>query len=346
MPIVSQVYDYVIGVDTHARTHTLVVLNAAGAKLAADTFPTSAPGLARAQAWMIRHAGGRVLVAMEGTGSYGAGFTDRLLHAGITVVETKPPKRADRPAGKSDAIDAEHAARHVLSTPCPQLLTPRKHDGDQAALRVLLTIRLAKTKTRTALTNALIALLRGHDLDYDARRKPSHAQIRTIAGWRPRTSDPDWLATIRTEATNTAKAIIAADKELTANNTNLTRHVTNTAAWLLAEPGIGPFVAANLIIAYSSPGRIHSEAAFARLAGIAPIPASSGNTNRYRLHRGGDRQLNHAIWVITKSRKQYHNDTKTYVAKRTAEGKTKNEITRCLKRHIIRQLFRKIQQHA
>lgn len=343
MTIVSQHYDHVIGVDTHARTHTLVIVDRAGARREAATFPTSGAGLRRAHSWITRNASGRKLIAMEGTGSYGATFADLLSRAGLEVTETKPPKAGVRRAGKSDVIDAEHAARHVLSQPLDRLMTPRKHDGDQAALRVLLTARRAKTKEKTATINALIALLRGFALGIDARTALTAAQILQIAGWRTRTTDTDAVTTIRTEAISMAGAITIKDAELAANMTGLKKHVTALAPWLLEENGIGPFAAAQLIVSWSHRDRIRSEAAFARLAGAAPIPASSGNTTRHRLHRGGDRQLNHALWVIANSRMNTDATTKGYVLKRTAEGKTRKEICRNLKRYIARAMFRKLQ---
>lgn len=343
MTIVAHHFDHVIGVDTHARTHTLVVLDAAGVRLKADTFPTSAQGLARAEAWIKRTAGGQVLVAMEGTGSYGALFADLLTRGGITVVETKPPRRASRRGGKSDDIDAEAAARFALAMPVERLATPRRGQGDRAAIQVLLTGRRARNTERTATINLLTALLRTHDLGIDARHPLSAATIDTIARWRPRTTDTPAQTTIRAEAISDAQAIQAKDIELAANLAGLHRHVTALAPWLLAEKGIGPVAAAQLLASFSHKGRIRSEAAFARLAGVAPIPASSGNTTRHRYHRGGDRQLNNALWVIAFSRSTTDQRTLDYIAKRTAEGKTRKEILRCLKRYIARATFRKLQ---
>jgi Transposase IS116/IS110/IS902 family./Transposase. len=344
--IVSRHYDHVIGVDTHSRTHTLVVLDASGALLASDTFPASGPGLARAHAWILRHAPGRVLVAMEGTGSYGATFCDLLIEEGIEVTETKPPKRGSRRAGKSDAIDAEHAARHVLCQPVERLLIPRTHGGDQAALRVLLTARRAKNMEKTATSNALIALLRSFSIGIDARQGLTGQQILQIAAWRPRPTDTAGIATIRAEATSMARNILQKKSELTANQTGLIKHVSALAPWLLAESGVGAFVAAQLLVSWSMKERIRSEAAFARLAGAAPVPASSGNTTRNRLHRGGDRQLNHALWVIASTRMLHDENTKTYTAKRTATGHSRRETLRNLKRYIARSLFRKLQATA
>lgn len=343
MTIVAHRFDHVIGVDTHARTHTLVVLDAAGVRLKADTFPTSPAGLARARAWIKRTTGGEVLVAMEGTGTYGALFADLLAGDGITVAETKPPRRASRRGGKSDDIDAEAAARFALALPVEKLTVPRRGVGDRAAIQVLLTGRRAKNTERTATINLLIALLRTHDLGIDARHTLSAATIDTIAGWRPRSTDSPAQATIRAEATNCARAIRTKDAELAANLDGLNRHVSALAPWLLTEKGIGPVAAAQILASFSHKGRIRSEAAFARLAGVAPIPASSGNTTRHRYHRGGDRQLNHALWVIAFSRSNCEQRTLDYIAKRTAEGKTRKEILRCLKRYIARSTFRKLQ---
>ncbi|WP_308466613.1 IS110 family RNA-guided transposase [Rathayibacter soli] len=346
MPIVSQLvwqqYDHVIGVDTHARTHTLAVLSSAGALLKSATFPTSKPGLDRAYAWMLREAPGHTLVAMEGTGSYGATFTDLLSAHRVEVTETKPPKRGVRRAGKSDVIDAEHAARHALALPVDRLMIPRTHHGDQAALRVLLTSRKALQKNKTATSNALTALLRGFPLGIDARKKLTKAQIGQVAAWRTRSTDTPAQNTIRAEATRMAQEIHTRQGEIATINAKLTIHVTALAAWLLEENGLGPFTAAQLLVSFSAHGRIRSEAAFARLAGVAPIPASSGNTTRHRLHRGGDRQLNHALYIIASHRMLNDEPTKAYTAKRQEQGHNRRETLRNLKRHIARSIFRKL----
>lgn len=346
MPIVSQLvsqqYDHIIGVDTHARTHTLAVLSSAGALLKSATFPASKPGMNRAYAWMLREAPGHTLVAMEGTGSYGATFSDLLTAHQVEVTETKPPKRGVRRAGKSDVIDAEHAARHALALPVDRLMIPRTHDGDQAALRVLLTSRKALQKNKTATSNALTALLRGFHLGIDARKKLTKAQISQVAAWRTHPSDTPAQETIRTEATRMARQIQTREDEIAAIMTRLTTHVTALAPWLLEENGVGPFAAAQLLVSFSAKGRIRSEAGFARLAGVAPIPASSGNTTRHRLHRGGDRQLNHALWVIASHRVLNDDNTKAYVAKRQEQGHNRRETLRNLKRHIARSMFRKL----
>lgn len=347
MTIVPQHFSHVIGVDTHAKTHTLVALDRLGVMhRPPQTFPTNSAGLKRAHAWITRETTGPVLVAMEGTGSYGAQFCDLLTHAGVRVTETKPPKHGVRRAGKSDPIDAEHAARYALALPLERLITPRNHAGSHAALTVLLTARTALKKNRSAANNRLTALLRGYGFGLDVRLALTDAQVTLVATWRVHRSDTIGMATIRAEATREAQDILRRDSEITANEKGLRQHAMILAPELLAEHGVGPFVAAQLIVAWSHRGRIRSEAAFARFAGIAPIPASSGNTTRHRLHRGGDRALNNALWVTAFYR--YHHDpaTAAYVVRKTAEGKTPREIQRLLKRYIARRLFRVLEATA
>jgi transposase len=322
-----------------------MVLDSHGITHATTTFPTSPAGLKRAHAWMLRSAPGKILAAMEGTGTYGAQLTDLLTQHGIAVAEARPPKRTSRRAGKSDLIDAELAARYALNLPTDRIIQPRTHTGDHAALSVLLTARNAISVARTATINQLTALLRNHGLGIDARHSLTPAQIVHVSQWRAHPSDNPGTATIRHEAIREAHEILRRDNELAHNKDGLTAHVTAIAPWLLDEFAVGPFVAAELLIAYSHKGRIHSEAAFARLAGVAPIPASSGNTTRYRLHHGGDRQLNRALWVTAFYRYYHDPETMKYVEKRTAQGKNRAEILRLLKRYIARSLFRKIDAH-
>jgi transposase len=314
-----------------------------GAAGPSETFPTSTAGLKRAHTWMLKNAPGKILAAVEGTGSYGAQFADLLTREGITVSETKPPKRGVRKAGKSDAIDAEHAARYALSLPLEKVNPLRARTGDRVALQVLLTARHQISAARTATINQLTALLRGFDLGIDARKPLTAKQIAEIAAWHQRPSDDGATAVIRAEAIRQAKEIRTRDTELEHNMGGLTKHVETIAPRLLDESGVGPVSAAQIIASWSHPGRVRSEAAFARMGGVAPIPASSGNTIRHRLHRGGDRGLNRALWVIAFNRYYRHEETIAYVAKRTAEGKTRTEILRSLKRYISRAIYRKLE---
>jgi transposase len=263
-----------------------------------------------------------------------------LTAADIDVCEARPPKRATRAGhGKSDEIDAIAAARTVLASDVGHLATPRA-DGVRSALRVLLVARQAMDSRRTADRNTLNALLRSFNLGIDARRPVTDAQLRTVSAWRARPTDDNATSAIRDEARRLATSIIDLGRQLDTNHTALTTHVTELAAELLTLRGVGPVTAAIILTVYSHNGRIRSEAAFANLAGVAPIPASSGNTARHRLNRYGDRQLNKALDVIARSRMTCDERTKEFVTRRTSQGSTPREIRRLLKRYIARQLFR------
>ncbi|WP_415854101.1 IS110 family transposase [Sinomonas sp. G460-2] len=341
MTIVAERYEHVIGVDTHARTHTYAILDAGTGRTAdSATFPTSPAGLGRAVAWIQRRTAGNVLVAIEGTGSYGANLARTLQSEGIAVCDVRPPRRASRAGrGKSDEIDAVAAARTALASEAEALAAPRA-DGLRSALRVLLVARRAIDVRRTSDRNMLTALLRSFDLGVDARKPLTDAQVRTVAAWRARPSDDTAMRTIREEGRRLAASVIDLTSQMEDNHTALGKHVDELAPGLLDVHGVGPVSAAIVLTAYSHKGRVRSEAAFAALAGAAPLPASSGNTVRHRLNRGGDRQLNRALEVIARVRMSNHAETRAYVERRTLEGKSRREIRRCLKRYIARQLFR------
>jgi transposase len=344
MAVVAQEFEYVIGVDTHAATHSLAVVAAAtGAALSKAKFPTSPAGPGRAVDWIARHAPGKRLVCIEGTGSYGATLTRLLIERGQDVCEVKPPARTARAGkGKTDDIDAVAAARGVLSVDTDYLISPRA-DRVRAGVRVLLAARKSSDGRRTADRNALTMLLRTYDLGVDARRALTEPQLEQIAAWRARPSDDAATATIRGEARRLARAAQAADTELANNHKVLDAHVRQLVPGLLEIPGLGPVTGGIVLAAWSHHGRIRTEAAFASLAGAAPFPASSGNTVRHRLSRNGDRQLNRALDVIARVRMSNDPATRVYVERRSAEGRTRREIRRCLKRYIARQIVRQLQ---
>jgi transposase len=345
MAIVAELFEHVVGIDTHARTHTYcLVAGATGAVVDAATFPTSKAGHARAISWILRRTRGSVLAAVEGTSSYGAGITTALVEGGFDVAEVRPAARTTHAhTGKSDTLDAEAAARAVLGRDYDTLAKPRQ-SGPRAALRVLLASRSIIDQQRTANRNALTALLRTIDLDVDARNPLTDAQVRAIAVWRPgrRAAVTDPLTVARREARRLAVAVLEQSTLLKQNHRELHQLANALAPGLQDQPGIGPVTAAIIICAYSHHGRVRSEAAFAALGGIAPIPASSGNTSRHRLTRSGDRQLNRAFDVIVRTRMSYHPATRDYVARRRAEGRTNREIRRCLKRYACRAVFRQL----
>ena len=337
---VARSYRFVVGVDTHAATHSYAILNAAGAVLDEQTFPTTPPGIARAREWIARRTDGDldgVLVAAEGTGSYGAVLAASLAEVGYRVVEAPTPRR-ERGRGKTDAMDAITAARNTLTMAVARL-RDRRGGQDQVALQVLTTAREQLNAERLRAINALTALVRAHDLGIDARRALTSTQICQIAGWRRR-NEPVGLATARAEAVRLAARVAQLDVELKNNRGQLTSIVTERAPELLEMPGVGAITAAVVLCAWSHPGRVRSEAAMAQIAGTCPIPASSGNTVRHRLNRGGDRRLNWALNTIVLTRMRDDAETRDYVARRTAEGKTSREIRRCLKRYTTRQIYR------
>ncbi|TCN53375.1 transposase [Rhodococcus sp. SMB37] len=341
MTIVADQYELVIGVDTHAASHTLsIITTATGAVDAQVSFPANPAGLDRARAWITRRAASRPsLVVVEGIGSYGAGLADRVLAAGLPVVEPAAMAAADRRGvGKTDALDSVRIARSVLAVEIDRLRRPRT-EGPRVAMRVLVVAREQMTCERTRAINALTALVRTVELGVDARKSLTSTQITTIASWRTR-GESSTLQTCRAEAVRLASRIKALDSELKGNRKSLDAAVKTTAPELSALKGVGAVVAASVLIAWSHAGRVRSEAAFAALAGTCPIPASSGNTVRHRLNRGGDRRLNRALTTIVIVRMRTDSDTRAYVARRRAEGRTTKEIMRCLKRYVTRQLFR------
>ena len=304
---------------------------------------SSAAGHSRALNWIVRRSSGTtVLAAVEGTSSYGASITALLIETGIDVTEVRPaPRSSHAHAGKSDPLDAEAAARSVLGNDITKLARPRK-SGDRTALRVLLTARSLIDQQRTANRNALNALLRSIDLGIDARKPLTDAQVAVIAAWRT-SRDRGANRVTRSEAKRLALAVIAHTEQLRENHRQLAALTEQLAPGFQELPGVGPVTGAILVTVYSHHGRVRSEAAFASLGGIAPLPASSGNNSRHRLSRAGDRQLNRAVDVIVRTRMSFDAATREYVARRRAEGRTGREIRRCLKRYVIRSLFRELQ---
>lgn len=344
MTIVAHSRSFVIGVDTHARTHTYAVTDATnGQLLGCQQFPTTASGIARAIAWAGRLSAGEAtaLWSIECVATYGAKLARAATEAGYEVVEApRISTRSRRGIGKSDPLDAQAIATVTLSLDEDQLRRPRADDGIRQALRVLVAAREQMTQEKTMNSNALIALLRVNELGIDARKALTLTQVTEISRWRGR-DEPIALAVAREEAIRLARQVLAFQEALTANQARMIELIRESpAAPVLDEPGIGAYTAAVLLTAWSHPGRVRNEAAFAALAGVNPIPASSGNTVRHRLNRGGDRRLNRALHVIAMSRMQHHTETRAYVEKRLTEGRSKREIRRCLKRYIGRHFYR------
>lgn len=250
--------------------------------------------------------------------------------------------RERRGRGRSDEIDAELIARSLVSADSEQLREPRQDTGIRAALRVLIRARDLINLERTRSINALMALLRTVELGIDARSSLTKKQFALIGAWRTRQEDLA-TATARREAIRLAKRVIACDEDRADNRKEITSLVgASDGAALLDESGIGAINAAVIIAAWSHLRRVRSEAAFAVLAGVSPVPASSGNTTRHRLNRGGHRRLSRALSSITLTRMSHHAPTRANVERRRAEGRTTKEIRRSLKRYIARQLYRRV----
>ncbi|HUO70936.1 MAG TPA: IS110 family transposase [Solirubrobacteraceae bacterium] len=337
--------DYVLGVDTHRDEHVLAVVTApAGAVVAGAAAPANTRGYRELLRVAERHALGRRVWAIEGTGSYGAGLARYLAERGEVVLEvSRIPRSERRLRGKDDVLDATRTARTALASDTAAL--PRSGERREAVRLLLVARRSAVDVRREALTQLRAVIVTAPDeLRQQLLRLPEGKLLDRCSRFR-RTSSAaaDELAT-RIVLRSLARRIKAATEEASQLESEILTHVRALAPALLNEPGIGPIVAAQLIVAWSHRGRLRSEACFARLAGVAPIPASSGQTQRHRLSRGGDRQLNRALHTIVLHRRQHDPATRDYIARRIAEGKTAREATRLLKRYLARHLYRLLQQ--
>lgn len=332
--------DYVVGVDTHRDAHALALIAAStGAVVLEAEVGADRGGYERALALARAHGPGTRCWAIEGSGSYGAGLARFLAERGEQVVEVERPQRHERRQGKSDRIDALRAARAALAE--AKLACPRR-GGAREALRALVTTREGAVATRRAALNQLRALIviAPESLRAELRTLTRAKLLARCARLRPeRHTDPQLRGTTLAlrACARRAQAATAEERELTHE---ILRLVEQLAPQLLAEPGVGPISAAQLIVSWSHQGRFAGEAAFARHAGAAPIPASSGQVERHRLDRGGDRALNRALHTIVVSRRKHDPATIAYVQRRTAEGKSVREAIRCLKRYNARHLFR------
>jgi transposase len=339
--------DAVIGVDTHTDTHTAVVLTPVGTVLAELTVPATAGGATILLAWADQQTSGlgtgRRVWALDSARSHGVGLLRALRAVDETCLEApKPAAARRRRGGKSDALDAVHAARAVLAA--EQLAEPRA-DGDREALRILHVCRRHYSDTRTATVNLFksVILTADDDLREQFRGRSTTRQLKHALTLIADTTSNTLERLRRTQLRELAEQIHTLDRTLKKNLADLRNLVKTMCPALLEQPGIGPVTAAIALTAWSHHGRVRTEAAFAALAGVSPVPASSGRIIRHRLNRGGDRTLNAALHTIAKCRQRCHQPTKDYTTRRTLEGRTRPEITRNLKRYIARQIWRIIQ---
>lgn len=342
MPTFTQARAQVTGgVDTHKDTHTAAAVDTAGRLLGTAQFPATPTGHLALLDWLAGH-GQVALVAVEGTGAYGAGLTRFLRAGGVTVVEAdRPDRKTRRWQGKSDPVDAEAAARAGLAARSTG--TPKAADGQVEALRNLRVARRSAIRQRADAQRQMHTLIitAPEPLRTDLRERPTKDLITRCAASRPRTD----------QAGQPGTAVMIALRSLARRHQHLTAEIEQLDALitplvdeinphLSTLNGIGPDVAGQLLVtAGDNPDRLHSEAAFAMLCGAAPLPASSGKTNRHRLNRGGDRQANAALYRIVICRLRWDQRTRDYTERRTKEGLSKKEIIRCLKRYIAREVY-------
>lgn len=328
------------GIDTHGDIHVAAVLDEHGRLLATDSFTTDAAGYTRLHDWFKDH-GPIIGVGVEGTGSYGAGVSRFLRTHEVTVHEVMRPDRSTRRrVGKSDHIDAEAAARAVLAGRA--LAIPKNRDGAVEAVRVLRVARRSAVRARTQAHNQITALIAASDetLRSELRPLPTRTRIHTCTGFDLVRATIDPIDATRTSLGVLARRWQQLDTEITTLDRQLGVVVPQAAGSLLDVFGVGIDTAGALLVtAGDNPDRMHSEAAFAALCGVNPIPASSGKTTRHRLNRGGDRQANSALWRIAMVRLSKHQPTRDYAQRRTERGNSKPEIIRILKRYIAREVY-------
>jgi transposase len=330
--------DVVLGVDTHKQTHTAAVITLLGSLLATATFPTTAAGYRELVAW-ARGFGTLRRAGVEGTGSYGATLTRSLRSEHVDVIEVNQPDKATRRRrGKTDAIDAESAARAVLSGRATA--AAKAGDGPVEMMRMFKLAKASAVKARTQTVNQLKAVLVGADPTLrEAMTGLGNASlVRRCAALD--TATPDG---VRSAAAYTlrllARRILALNVEVSDLDQRITAAVTACTPKLLDRPGIGPDNAAALLITVGdNPERLRSEGSFASLCGVSPVEASSGQRERQRLNRGGDRDANAALYRTALSRLRWDPATRDYMRRRISEGKTRREVVRCLKRYIAREV--------
>lgn len=329
------------GVDTHGDRHHAAVILMNGRRLADVGFPASAAGYADLLAW-LRSFGRLHAVGVEGTGSYGAGLARYLRTQAVTVVEVNRPDRRQRRAkGKSDPLDAYAAAEAVLAGRATAV--PKAGDGIVESIRALHLVRAGAIKARTACINEMKALV-----------VTAPAQLREQLPTRSAARLADACADLSPsgDLADPAVGIAAALRRLAARYHALTAEIIDADKQLavlvkrarpdlLAIRGVGVETAAQLLSTCGdNPDRLHSEAGFASLCGVSPVPASTGKTVRHRLNRGGDRQTNRALYMVVITRMGHDARTRAYVARRTAQGLSTKDIIRCLKRYVAREIYK------
>lgn len=332
----------VVGIDTHKHLHVAVALDELGTRVGDRTVAADSAGYIELEAW-ARSLGWIMAIGIEGTGSYGAGLAGHLRRQGHRVVEVNRGDRRGRQSnGKSDTLDAEAAARAVLAGTATAI--PKSAEGASEMLRQIKIARDTAVKSRTQAMVSLKALVVNAlpELREQLDPLPDKSLIDRCAALRPGAiSSP--LAAAKHALRALARRWLALAEEIAGHDLVLDELTHQSAPSLREGFGIGADTAAEMLIVLGdNPERIRSEAAFSKLCGASPIPASSGMTDRHRLSRGGHRQANAALYRIAIVRMRFHQPTIDYVARRRAEGRSKRDIIRCLKRFLAREIYRRV----
>jgi transposase len=327
------------GVDTHKELHVAAAVDGLGRLLGTEQFPTTARGYRELLGW-LRRFGELQAVGVEGTGAWGAGLARFLTAEGVAVLEVNRPNRQRRRRnGKSDPADAEAAARAVLSGEATG--TPKSATGKVEAIRLLRLTRRSAMQSRTQAANQIHSVIDTAPEELRATMIGLRRSERIAKASRLRAGDPATpLGAAKLALSILARRWLNLDEEISRLDGHLERLVEDTAPSLTARKGIGIETAAILLTtAGENVDRLGREGAFAAVCGSSPIDASSGKQQRHRLNRGGDRQANYALYVIVLNRLSWDPRTKAYMQRRLAEGKTKKEIIRCLKRYVAREVY-------
>jgi transposase len=342
MTIVGLTRPVVGGVDTHLDVHVAAVVDSIGGVLGVESFPVTRAGYAALSSWMAGF-GALQRVGIEGTGSYGAGLSRHFTTAGVEVIEVDRANRQQRRRnGKSDELDAIEAARGALSGRVTGVAKSR--DGNVEALRALL---VAKRSARSARIASIVQLRHLMFTAPDALRDRfdrlrAEALVREASRLKPRPGPDPVLYATKTTAVVLARRVQALDAEIATLDRQIAPLVKATAPALLNIYGAGTDTAATLLVAAGdNAGRIRTEGAWAKICGVAPVPANTGKRDdRFRLNIGGNRHANNALWHIVFTRLGQHEPrTVAYMQRRLAQGKSKPEIIRCLKRYVAREVF-------
>jgi transposase len=335
--------EVILGVDTHLDVHVAVAVDQLGRRLGELSVPSTAKGYEKLLCW-VEGFGAVRCAGIEGTSSYGARLARHLKAQRIRVLEVERPKRrqrSSRPNVKSDPLDAESAARAVLAGQTSGV--PKSGDGCVEMIRALRTARRSAMKARTQAANQLqgLRVTAPDELRHRLRGLSSKELVAVAARFRLGDDPHDVLAATKFALRSVARRYEALSVEIAELDAQLDRLVIQVAPELVSLAGIGTDHAATLlIVAGDNPQRLRSEASFASLCGVSPVEASSGKVVRHRLNRGGNRDANRALYMICLARMRRDRRTREYVARRTAEGKSKREITRCLKRYVAREAYR------